>query len=84
MALFNKARTGKGILVSTPLINNGLWANSSMMQAALVGAPPMAKLLREEWPQAVMGAIYKTRDERFVLINEMNPGNAAGVIGIAR
>ncbi len=31
-----------------------------------------------------MGAIYKTRDERFVLINEMNPGNAAGVIGIAR
>ncbi len=39
MALFNKARTGKGILVSTSLINNGLWANSSMMQAALVGAP---------------------------------------------
>ena len=79
-ALFNRERTGKGSKVSTSLMNNGLWANSSMMQAALVGAPPMKKYLRDEWPQAIMGAIYKTSDGRFVLINEINPNNAAGVL----
>lgn len=77
--LFHRERTGKGIKVSTSLMNNGLWSNGSMVQAALVGAPPMMKYHRDEWPQAIMGAIYKTRDERYVLINELNPNNATGV-----
>ncbi|RRJ82415.1 CaiB/BaiF CoA transferase family protein [Aestuariirhabdus litorea] len=77
--LFHRERTGEGCKVSTSLMNNGLWSNGSMVQAALVGAPPMEKYHRDEWPQAVMGAIYKTRDDRYVLVNELNPNNAAGV-----
>ena len=46
--LFHRERTGEGSMVSTSLMNNGLWANSSMMQAALVGAPPMRKFHRTE------------------------------------
>ena len=39
--LFHRERTGEGSEVSTSLMGNGIWANGSMMQAALVGAPPM-------------------------------------------
>ncbi|QYK01911.1 CaiB/BaiF CoA transferase family protein [Shewanella psychrotolerans] len=73
--LFHKERTGKGSKVSTSLMNNGLWANSSMMQAALVGAPAMKKYHREEWPNPVTGGVFKTQDNRYVIIVELNPNN---------
>ncbi len=73
--LFHKARTGKGLMVSTSLMNNGLWANSSMMQAALVGAPPMQKFHRTEWPNPVSGGVYKTKDGRYIIVVELNPNN---------
>jgi crotonobetainyl-CoA:carnitine CoA-transferase CaiB-like acyl-CoA transferase len=77
--LFHRQRTGEGVMVSTSLLNNGLWANSAMVQAALVGAPPMGKYRREEWPQAIKGGVYKTKDERNIIIVEINPNNAVGV-----
>ncbi|WP_391090829.1 CoA transferase [Vibrio sp. NH-UV-68] len=73
--LYHKERTGEGSKVSTSLMNNGLWANSSMMQAALVGAPAMKKYHREEWPNPVTGGVYKTQDNRYVIIVELNPNN---------
>lgn len=73
--LFHRERTGKGSMVSTSLMNNGLWANSSMMQAALVGAPPMQKFYRTEWPNPVSGGVFKTNDDRYVIIVELNPNN---------
>ena len=55
-------------------MNNGLWANSSMMQAALAGRAADAEVpSREEWPQAIQGAIYQTRDERYVLDQRNQP-----------
>ncbi|MEX1312242.1 MAG: CaiB/BaiF CoA-transferase family protein [Candidatus Sulfomarinibacteraceae bacterium] len=75
VGLFHRERTGQGSFVSTSLMNMGLWANSSMMQAALVGAPPMEKFHRTEWPNPVSGGVFKTKDGRFVIIVELNPNN---------
>ena len=73
--LFYRERTGKGLEVSTSLMNNGLWANGCLLQAALVGAPPMEKFERLEWPNPVTGGVFKTSDDRYVIIVELNPDN---------
>ncbi len=73
--LYHRERTGEGSMVSTSLMANGLWANSSMMQAALAGAPPMEKFTRTGWPNPVTGGVFKTKDDRFVIIVELNPDN---------
>ncbi len=73
--LYRRERTGEGSMVSTSLMSNGLWANSSMMQAALVGAPPMRKYHRTGWPNPVSGGVFKTKDDRYVIIVELNPNN---------
>ncbi|GJM64562.1 CaiB/BaiF CoA-transferase family protein [Persicobacter diffluens] len=73
--LFHRQRTGEGVKVSTSLMNNGIWANSSMMQAALVGAPAMQKFHRTEWPNPVSGGVFKTKDDRYIIIVELNPKN---------
>ena len=73
--LYHRERTGKGSEVSTSLMNNGLWANACMMQAALAGAPPMQKFDVEDWPNPVSGGRFRTRDGRYVIIMEINPNN---------
>jgi len=73
--LYHRERTGEGSMVSTSLMHNGLWANSSMLQAALAGAPPMRKFHRTEWPNPVTGGVFKTRDDRYIIILELNPDN---------
>lgn len=73
--LFHRERTGEGSKVSTSLMNNGIWANSILMQAALVGAPPMQKFRRTEWPNPVSGGVFKSKDGRCVIVVELNPNN---------
>lgn len=73
--LFHRERTGEGIKVSTSLMSNGLWTNSSYVQAALVGAPPTQKYHRTEWPNPVTGGVFKTKDGRYIIIVELNPKN---------
>lgn len=73
--LYHRERTGEGVKVSTSLMNNGLWANSGIVQAALVGAPPMQKFHRTEWPNPVTGGVFKTKDGRYIIIVELNPNN---------
>ncbi len=73
--LFHRERTGKGSMVSTSLMHNGLWSNASFLQAALAGAPPMQKYQRTEWPNPVTGGVYKTKDDRYIIIVELNPDN---------
>ena len=51
-----------------------------MLQAALVGAPPMQKFHRTEWRNPVTGGIYKTKDDRHILLLELNPGNFNNLI----
>ena len=73
--LYHRERTGEGVKVSTSLMSNGLWTNSSYVQAALVGAPPTQKYHRTEWPNPVTGGVFKTKDGRFIIIVELNPNN---------
>jgi len=73
--LFHRQRTGKGSKVSTSLMSNGLWINSSMLQSTLVGAPPLEKFHRTDWPNPVTAGTYKTRDGRYIIIVELNPAN---------
>ncbi len=73
--LYHRERTGHGSEVFTSLMHNGLWANSCMMQAALVGTPPMPKFHLEEWPNPVTGGRFKTKDGRYIIIVELNPDN---------
>ncbi len=73
--LFHRERTGEGSQVSTSLMNNGAWANANFLQAALVGAPPMQKFHREDFPNPVTGGIYKTSEGRYIIIVELNPSN---------
>ena len=68
MALYHRERTGKGTSVSTSLLANGLWSNGVYAQAALLGAflplrPPRGR------PRSALGNLYRTRDERWVLIS---------------
>lgn len=79
LGLFHRERTGKGAMVSTSLMNNGIWSNSSMIQSALAGAAPMRKFERTDWPNPVMGGVYKTKDDRYVIIVELNPNNIANL-----
>ncbi|WP_226661804.1 CaiB/BaiF CoA transferase family protein [Microbulbifer aggregans] len=74
-ALFHRERTGKGSEVSISLMHMGLWANSCMLQAALVGTPPIPKYTLEEWPNPVAGGRFKTKDGRYIIIVEINPNN---------
>ncbi|MGV2987862.1 CaiB/BaiF CoA transferase family protein [Vibrio sp. E150_011] len=73
--LFHRERTGKGSMVSTSLMGAGLWANSSLLQAALAGTSAFPKFEREEWPNPVTGGVYKTLDNRYIIIVELNPNN---------
>ena len=65
MALYNRQITGKGGWVGTSLLANGLWANSLIVQGALLGAhlaprPPRTR------PRSALGNQYRTRDGRWL------------------
>ena len=71
-ALYRREKTGRGGLVSSSLLANGLWANGFFVQAALAGlsVPPRPK--REQGTNACT-AIYRCADDRWfnlVLLNE--------------
>src|SRR5207253_5271118 len=47
-ALYQRDRTGRGTMVSTSLLANGLWWNATQIQAALCGARVEPRPPREE------------------------------------
>ncbi len=61
MALFNRERTGEGARVSTSLLANGLWSNSSFLQAELCGAKFYPKTTRKTSLNPLVNH-YVTRD----------------------
>jgi crotonobetainyl-CoA:carnitine CoA-transferase CaiB-like acyl-CoA transferase len=68
LALYQRERTGRGTAVSTSLLANGLWSNGVYAQAALLGAFLPLRPPRER-PRSALGNLYRTRDDRWVLIS---------------
>jgi crotonobetainyl-CoA:carnitine CoA-transferase CaiB-like acyl-CoA transferase len=70
-ALYQRQRTGKGTMVSTSLMANGLWWNAVQVQAALCGARVGPRPPREEAASALAN-LYRCGDGRWFLLNVLN------------
>jgi crotonobetainyl-CoA:carnitine CoA-transferase CaiB-like acyl-CoA transferase len=71
VALYQRERTGRGAMVGSSLLANGIWSNGIMVQAALCGAtftprPPREKLFN------ALGCYYLCRDGRWLLLAIVN------------
>jgi crotonobetainyl-CoA:carnitine CoA-transferase CaiB-like acyl-CoA transferase len=67
-ALYQRERTGRGAMVSTSLMANGLWWNAIQVQAALCGARVTPRPAREDAASALAN-LYRSRDGRWFLLN---------------
>jgi len=67
-ALYQRERTGRGTMVSTSLMANGLWWNAIQVQAALCGARVAPRPPREEAASALAN-LYRCADGRWFLLN---------------
>jgi crotonobetainyl-CoA:carnitine CoA-transferase CaiB-like acyl-CoA transferase len=70
-ALYRRQITGKGGVVTTSLLANGLWSNSCQVQAALCGYELTGRPPRGA--RGAMGEAYKTLDERHFILTTTNP-----------
>jgi len=70
-ALYQRDRTGRGTMVSTSLLANGLWWNATQIQAALCGAKVEVRPPREE-PATALANLYRCGDGRWFLLNVLN------------
>jgi crotonobetainyl-CoA:carnitine CoA-transferase CaiB-like acyl-CoA transferase len=66
-ALYRRERTGRGTMVSTSLLANGLWLNAIAVQGILCGARTVVRPPREEAVDA-LGNLYRCRDGRWFLV----------------
>jgi len=67
LALYQRQRTGRGGKVSTSLMANGAWANSSVLQAVLCGATIPEREPREQTRNALIN-LYQCRDGRWFIL----------------
>jgi crotonobetainyl-CoA:carnitine CoA-transferase CaiB-like acyl-CoA transferase len=70
-ALYQREKTGKGAMVATSLMANGLWWNAIQVQAALSGARVEPRPSREQ-PATALANLYRCRDGRWFLLNVLN------------
>jgi crotonobetainyl-CoA:carnitine CoA-transferase CaiB-like acyl-CoA transferase len=70
-ALYRRDRTGRGTMVSTSLLANGLWWNAIQIQAALSGARVEPRPPREA-PATALANLYRCADGRWFLLNVLN------------
>ena len=66
-ALYQRERTGRGTMVATSLMANGLWLNAIAGQGILCGARTVVRPPREEAVGA-LAQLYRCRDGRWFLI----------------
>ena len=69
-ALYRRERTGKGGVVSTSLLANGLWSNGLWMQAVLCDADFSVRLRRGQ--RGALTELYKCRDGRWFMLALLN------------
>jgi crotonobetainyl-CoA:carnitine CoA-transferase CaiB-like acyl-CoA transferase len=67
-ALYQRERTGRGALVSTSLMANGLWWNAIQVQGILCGARTGVRPPREASVSALAN-LYRCRDGRWFLMS---------------
>ncbi len=67
LALFARQTTGRGTLVTSSLLGNGLWANGVGAQAALLGGFLPLRPPRDR-PRNALGNAYQTADGRWMQI----------------
>jgi crotonobetainyl-CoA:carnitine CoA-transferase CaiB-like acyl-CoA transferase len=72
-ALYRRERTGRGSMVSTSLLANGLWMNAIQVQAALSGARVEPRPPREEAASALAN-LYRCGEGRWFLLNVIDDG----------
>src|SRR2546426_6915211 len=70
-ALYRRGQTGRGTMVSTSLMANGLWWNAIQVQAALSGARVEPRPSRDE-PATALANLYRCADGRWFLLNLLN------------
>ncbi|MDQ8730287.1 CoA transferase [Bradyrhizobium sp. LHD-71] len=70
-ALWRRERTGRGGQVSSSLVANGLWSNSYLVQARLIGAefPPRPKRTHVLNP---LSNSYRCKDGRWFILSMVN------------
>jgi crotonobetainyl-CoA:carnitine CoA-transferase CaiB-like acyl-CoA transferase len=66
-ALYQRERTGRGAMVSTSLMANGLWWNAIQVQGILCGARTLVRPPREQSVSALAN-LYRCRDGRWFLM----------------
>jgi formyl-CoA transferase len=69
-ALYKRERTGKGSVVQTSLLANGLWSNSCYMQAVLCEADMSVRLQRGM--RGALTEIYACKDGRWFMLALIN------------
>ena len=67
-ALYQRERTGRGTMVSTSLMANGLWWNAIQVQGILCGARTVTRPPRELAVSALAN-LYRCRDGRWFLMS---------------
>jgi formyl-CoA transferase len=73
--LYHRERTGKGCKVQTSLMANGVWTNGIDAQAQIVGGKFFEPVEHADSDNPLVGTFYKTRDNRYILLMQMNPRN---------
>lgn len=68
--LYRREKTGKGGVVSTSLLANGLWSNGVWMQAVLCDADFSVRLRRGQ--RGALTELYKCRDGRWFMLALLN------------
>jgi formyl-CoA transferase len=70
-ALYRREKTGRGGLVRSSLLANGLWANGCFVQTRLFGEPVPHRPPREQAPNALANH-YRCRDGRWFIMALFN------------
>lgn len=70
-ALYRREKTGKGGMVNSSLLANGLWANGCAVQARLCGAEVFGRPAREQSANACTNT-YRCKDGRWFMLTLIN------------